>query len=410
MIQIVSTTRRIALAALCCSGLCAAAPKVFDVNCTRRDNIADALERADPGDAIRITGTCYEKITIRTDRVTLVGSGGAVIQGGMTPQGVELDGLVTVDGARGVVIRNLTIQRSRAEGVFATHGAAFTLENVTLQDNAGSGVGSSSSLIEVTNCTSRRNVAGFDLFNGTQVVFRGNIAANDNQTSGIFMGGTSSFEVRGARVEANNNTSGIVVNGKSHVGFWTFNGTQTRGGAITVAGNRGPGVALVDGTMGIYSEATRVTARNNAVGISVAGPGGLASPFPGQGVQILLENNSIGLDLGQGGTAVIIGGLSVRNNTTAGIAADNASLTLVSVPPNPSVVSSNAIDLTHVLERASRWTAWHSLRKSVNRRSSPEACRPVHNDRCRIRSGPKASTRTHRPSAGSLDSMSGSNE
>ena len=40
-------------------------------------------------------------------------------------------------------------------------------------------------------------LAGFDLFNGTQVVFRGNIVASDNQTVGIFLGGASSF--RGPR-------------------------------------------------------------------------------------------------------------------------------------------------------------------------------------------------------------------
>lgn len=252
---------------------------------------------------------------------------------------------MTVDGARGVVIRNLTIQRSRAEGVFGTRGAAFTLENVTLQDNAGSGLGSSSSTIDVTNCTSRRNLAGFDLFNGTQVVFRGNVAANDNQDVGIVMGGTSSFEVRGAKVEANNNTSGIVAVSNSHISFWTFNGPQTKGGSIAVSGNQRAGIVLVNGTMEIYSEAAAVTARNNGVGISVGGPGGLAGPFPQMGVQIVLENNGVGLDMGQGGTAVVVGGFSARNNTTAGIVADNASLTLISVPFNPSVVSSNALDL-----------------------------------------------------------------
>src|SRR5688500_16358728 len=114
MIQVFSTTHRWAFAAICCAGLCAAAPKTLEVNCGRGDSISGALDKADPGDIIRISGVCNEKVTIRTDRITLDGMGGAVIQGGVPPQATELDGLVTVDGARGVVIRNLMIQRSRA--------------------------------------------------------------------------------------------------------------------------------------------------------------------------------------------------------------------------------------------------------------------------------------------------------
>lgn len=112
--------------ALCCAGLCAAAPKTVAVNCGSNHTISDALEKADPGDVIQIHGVCSEKVTVKTDGITLDGQGAAVIQGGSAPQGTELDGLVTVDGAHGVVIRNLLIQRSRAEGVFGKRGAVFT--------------------------------------------------------------------------------------------------------------------------------------------------------------------------------------------------------------------------------------------------------------------------------------------
>jgi hypothetical protein len=58
-----------------------------------------------------------------------------------------------------------------------------------------------------------------------------------------------------------------------------------------------------------------------------------------------MENNGVGLDLAQGSSALIVGGLMVRNNTTAGIVADNSSLTLVGAPPNPSAVTGNGLDL-----------------------------------------------------------------
>jgi hypothetical protein len=343
MVRILSPVRQLTLAAICCA-LAVAAPNTFDVNCDPNDTISRALEKANPGDVIRVRGVCNEKITISTDRITLAGVGGAVIQGGMIAQAVELDGLVTVDGARGVVIRNLTIQRSRAEGVFGTRRAAFALDNVILQDNAGAGLGAESSTIEVTACTSRRNLSGFDLFNGTQVVFRGNIVASDNQDAGIFLGGVSSFEVRGAMIEANNNTGGIVATSGSQISFWTFGGSQTSGGSISASGNRVGGIRLIDSGMEIFSDLATVSATGNPTGL-ILNRGLLSSGPPAQGVRVVLENNAVGLDMEGRSIAVVIGGLSVRGNTTTGVLADDSSLILVSPPPNPSVVSTNALDL-----------------------------------------------------------------
>jgi hypothetical protein len=344
MVRTVSPIHRFAIAALCFAGVAAAAPKTFNVDCGSRDTISGALASADPGDTLRISGVCSEKVIIRTDGITLAGVGGAVIQGGAAPQGVELDGLITIDGARDVVIRNLTIQRSRAEGIFATRGAAFTIESVIVQDNGGAGVRSASSVIDVTGCTSRRNSAGFDLFNGTQVTFRGNIVANDNQEVGIFLGGASTFEVRGARIEANNNNGGVVAVGGSQISFWFFEGPVTRGGSITTSGNRVGGIRLVDSGMEIFSSGVTITATGNPSGLILNG-GVVSIGPPAQGSRIVLENNGVGLEMQGRSIAVMIGGLNVRSNTTGGILADDSSLILVSIPPNPSVVSSNALDL-----------------------------------------------------------------
>jgi hypothetical protein len=59
----------------------------------------------------------------------------------------------------------------------------------------------------------------------------------------------------------------------------------------------------------------------------------------------VLENNGTGLELQGRSIAVIIGGLSVRANSNTGILSDDSSLILVSIPPNPSVVATNALDL-----------------------------------------------------------------
>jgi hypothetical protein len=57
----------------------------------------------------------------------------------------------------------------------------------------------------------------------------------------------------------------------------------------------------------------------------------------------MIENNQkIGLEVGEGGSALIIGGLTVQNNQIGGLLADGAgTLTLGSVPSNPSSIQNN---------------------------------------------------------------------
>jgi hypothetical protein len=329
---------------LCCARPAVTAPDTLNVNCASHDTVAEAIGKARSGDTIRISGVCSEKIVIHTDNITLAGVGDAVIQGGSVPQGAELDGLVTIDGARGVIIRNLTIERSRAEGVLGIRGAVFTIESVIVQDNGGAGVGAASSVIDIADFTSRRNTAGFDLFNGTHVVLRGKVLANDNQDAGIFLGGSSTLEVRGATVEASNNTSGVVALGGSQISFWTFGGPLTAGGSISTSANRVAGLRLIDSGMEIFSDSATIRSTGNPTGLMLNG-GVLSAGSPAQGVRVVLDENGVGLDLQARSIAVLIGGLSVRGSTTTGIVADDSSLILVSTPPNPSVVSSNAVDL-----------------------------------------------------------------
>ena len=67
--------------------------------------------------------------------------------------------------------------------------------------------------------------------------------------------------------------------------------------------------------------------------------GVIASPF-GTG-KFVIENNATGLHFVNGAGAVITGGLSVQNNGT-GVLADGAgTVTLVSIPSNPSTITNN---------------------------------------------------------------------
>src|SRR5215831_5521517 len=82
----------------------AVADKLHKVNCDKGQTIAAALKHADPGDTLRLTGTCSERVVIQVDGIALDGQGAAVIEGGGGPTTLTDGGVVLVDGARRVSI------------------------------------------------------------------------------------------------------------------------------------------------------------------------------------------------------------------------------------------------------------------------------------------------------------------
>ena len=116
------------------------ARQLHKVNCLKRQTIADALKRADPGDIIRLTGTCEERVVIQVDGITLDGQGTAVIEGGGGPTTVADGGVVVVDGARRVSLVGLTIRNGASHGINGKNGASLSLTGVIVQDNASIGV------------------------------------------------------------------------------------------------------------------------------------------------------------------------------------------------------------------------------------------------------------------------------
>ena len=101
-----------------CLGLYATSTWSLDVNCSGcvdatdisgravtiicpRDSIQSAIDTADPVDQLNIIidGTCTEDITVARDRVTFEGS----------TNGGELKGTLSIIGARGIRMTNLSI-------------------------------------------------------------------------------------------------------------------------------------------------------------------------------------------------------------------------------------------------------------------------------------------------------------
>ena len=330
----------------CCLALAvigAASPALAghdDVNCNRGETIAKALAKADPGDTIRVTGTCRERVTVTTDRLTLAGQGGAVIDGGGGAS-TEFSGVVTIDGARGVTVKDFTIQNGPGEGILGRRGAAFTVQNTTVQ-NAIVGIALDSSRAELTDVTMQGNDGGLDVFTGSTAILRGAITANNNRTAGITANGESVLEIRGAHVQASHNGEIGLVVGSGQLAIFGF--SSSAGSTLTASDNGFAGIVIGTSQLTAFAPCT-ITASNNGFGIFLGGPAYIAAPFGG--AQFVIENNGVGLQFGTGSGALFQGGpLTVRNNRDAGVLADGAgTLSIFSDPPGASVIQNNGTDV-----------------------------------------------------------------
>jgi hypothetical protein len=158
--------------------------------------ITQALQSAQPGDTIRVRDTCEETVTITTDRVTLDGGGKTVLQGpcGGQPGDVS-EGLLNIVGVQGVEIRGFTVQHSAADGINGRQGAAFTVRDVRILQNADDGVEATetSTVRFLGTCEIRGSGEdGLAITHGSSVLFSAErITTDENVRAGIFVMGTS---------------------------------------------------------------------------------------------------------------------------------------------------------------------------------------------------------------------------
>ena len=138
-------------------------------------------------------------------------------------------------------------------------------------------------------------------------------------------------EIRGANVHVDNNGGvGILVVGDSRLAFSGFD--VSRGSSLSTSFNKGPGMLLDHGLLATPGSSLPpgdwviTSSGNGGPGFLLASNGSIESPFGT--ARFVVEANPVGIQLGQGSTAVIVGGLNVKNNTQAGVVAEDASLTL----------------------------------------------------------------------------------
>jgi hypothetical protein len=295
---------------------------VHHVNCdVSGQTITKALKTAQPGDTIRVRGTCEETVTITTDRVTLDGSGAAVLQGlGGGQPGDVSEGLLNIVGVRGVEIRGFTVQNSATDGINGRQGAAFTIRDVRVLQSADDGVEATetSTVRFLGTCEMRGSGEdGIAITHGSSALFSAErITTAENARAGIFVIGTSTAAFDTGTVHTTQNTLGILTLGHSSL---TLGRNMP---AILAEQNTLDGILVADTSDLRLDGGTITAAGNRRTGLSFGGTGGLGN-IAGT---ILSEHNTEGARAEDSSriSQLIAGRMTIRNNMT-GIIAENGS-------------------------------------------------------------------------------------
>lgn len=284
------------------------------VDCDRSgQTITKALKRAQPGDTIRVRGTCTETVTITTDRLTLHGMDNATIQGpGGGPSGDVSEGLLNIVGVQGVEIRGLTVQDSPVNGISGRQGAAFVVRDtrVLRSGNTGIQVTETSTVRFLGTCEARSNSnAGITIRRGSSALFLADLVHTNHNAWGILVLWHSSMAVAGQ-------TSTILTEENTNDGMIVADGSNLRldDGQITSTRNGNRGLAFGQGNLGLLAGTIR------------------------------LENNPTGLTLNDGSIMTVFptGHLTIQGNTTAGLVADNRSTIRIT---NGGTITGNGTDV-----------------------------------------------------------------
>ena len=315
------------------------------VRCDRGESLSRALRRARAHQTLRFSGTCYESIVINTDHLTLLGENGATIDGSQSPS----EAVVLIDGARGVELANFTVQNGSDQGVLATHQSQGALKNLVVRESGTVGLSVDHSHLELVDLDLDNNrIGGMDAYTGSTIVAKGRLSANNNGGDGLAANGKVFFELRGAKVVANGNGgSGISIINDSRLQIFSF--PEAQGSSINADNNGFAGIGILGSELGVVgsqffgSGANVITANNNGVFGFFMPAGAILSPHAT--AKFVARENGVGMLLEDGANALIVGGIDLTQNG-AGLSAHGAgTLTLVSVPPNPSRINENRIDL-----------------------------------------------------------------
>jgi parallel beta-helix repeat protein len=253
----------------------APSPGWTHVNCDKQrpGALQRAVDRATPGQTIRVSGTCYENISITAgkDLITLDGGGDATIYG----PDVTVN-TIQIRGPQGITIRGLTVTGGRV-GIDVSRGATALIDGNTIEGTGRNGItlGAFASA-NIVNNTIQNNPSQGILVTGNGFGFIGFATADDtvaspniirnNGVNGISVTLSSAARIAGNTI-SNNVRNGINVEraSQANVSDNTIDANGQNG--IFVTENSGVNLGSDTGT-GLFDAVNRTTANNALRGIS----------------------------------------------------------------------------------------------------------------------------------------------
>ncbi len=246
-----------------------------DCSATPPQSLQSAVNAAQPGDTINVTGTCNENITISEDktRLTLNGQSGATISGPNT------NNYTVIVRGKGIVIQNFVITEGGG-GILVNRGSTAVVNNNNIY-NTLYGI----TIIELSHTVITYNTIQYNSHEG--------ITVGENSTARIGFNFTSDLVARWNLIQ-NNGGRGIIVtrtsnariigntisdNGSDGIGVFRLsqadianntinnNGTLDGGHGINVGHNSGVQLGE-DNPTTIFDQPNTTTVNNAGYGIN----------------------------------------------------------------------------------------------------------------------------------------------
>jgi len=233
------------------------------VNCAKGMSLQHAVDHAEPGDVITISGACAGPIVVTKSRLTIRGLSGSSIDG-------QTKDALTIQGASNITLENLDI-KGGANGIVLNASAAASILNSAVHDNGVIGI-----LIEANSSATlsggsaqHNGLNGVDVEATSSLIVTGDYLVNRNAVFGINVNGSSSVVFERAKLIVQNNVLGAQI-GTSASGFITDSSST-----LAFLNNATTGLTIVSGAHMVAFGGTITSQGNGVHGVSIDSKAGL---------------------------------------------------------------------------------------------------------------------------------------
>ena len=271
---------------------------IFNITCPGQ-SVQSAIDLAQPGDTIFVTGTCNENLLVRNEkqRFFIIASGSATLNGpsasiptlNVRGKGVFIQGFTITGGSRGVhvnrnsnsVITDNLIANTGGDGVVVDELAFGVIKNNTIQNNPGNGI-----------LVSENAIARIGFESPEDLAAQPNTIVNNNGR-GVMVSRSSSARIIGNNI-SNNVVDGIFVTRSAQADIASNTINANGGSAVNISEN-GSVVLGESNPTNFFHQPNTTTSNNTGFGIQCDQGGavravlGISNPVNGNAGQLNLH-------------------------------------------------------------------------------------------------------------------------